>query len=366
MKTPRNEDEQDAIIQKLLNLCIILNLLINNLLNQAMHKISLFFLIGMMAYLKISAQTNPEDKRILDSLLENDEMLKMINNMTKVSSYFRVNMSIGNNLSNSGDKQIETLQNNNSPVFTSSASYYHKSGFGLSFTGFLFNENNRTNFYQYTLKPSFSYEKSKALDINLSYAHYFEKNYYSSYSSPVQDEFYGTFIFKRSWIKPGIATSYSTGRFNQVVNIDTTIKVLNRQVHIKYIDSAKIRLSSFSFAGTVEHAFTFYNLFSIKDGLILIPQLSLISAFNSFKVNHSSSLENYKSFTKKKIKKIRHFQSQSDNDKFDLQSLGLDINAIYAIGKFYVEPEMYFDYYLPATTDNPFSQIYSLNIGITF
>ncbi len=331
-----------------------------------MERILLFFLIGILACSKISAQTNPEDKQIMDSLLQNDEMLKMINNMDKVASYFRVNMGIGNNLYNSADKQIATLQTINPLVFTPSVSYYHKSGFGLSFTGFLFDENNRTNFHQYILTPSFSYQKSKSLDINLSYTHYFEKDHYSSHSSPVQDEFYGTLVFKKSWIKPGIATSYSTGQFNQVVKIDTTIKVLNREVRIKYIDSAKIHLSSFSLAGTVEHAFTFYNLFSTKDGLIFTPQLSLISGINTYKVYHTSSLENYKSFTKKQIKRIRHFQSQSDNDKFDLQSLGLDLDVNYVIGKFYIEPEIYLDYYLPTITDNRFSHIYSLNIGITF
>ena len=84
------------------------------------------------------------------------------------------------------------------------------------------------------------------------------------------------------------------------------------------------------------------------------------------KVHHKSTIENYISFTRKKIKSIRHFQSQSDNDKFDLQSFGLDLDANYVTGKFYIEPEIYFDYYLPSTSDKRFSQIYSLNIGITF
>jgi len=319
-----------------------------------------------MVCLKISAQLNPEDKKIMDSLLKNDEMLKMINNLGKGSSYLRVSMGIGNNLFSNSAKQVETLQNNNPLVFTPSVSYYHRSGFGLSSTGFLFNENKQTNFYQYSLTPFFSYQKSKVLDINLSYTHYFEKDFYSPHSSPVQDEFYGAITFKKSWIRPGVATSYSTGQFNQVVRIDTTIKVSNREVRIKYIDSAKIHLSSLYFAGTVEHTFTFYNLFSVKDGLLFTPQLSLISGINSYKVNHSSSLENYKAFTKKQIKRVRHFQSQSGNSQFDLQSLGLDVDINYVLGKFYLEPEIYFDYYLPSTTDNRFSQIYSLNIGITF
>ena len=153
-----------------------------------MQRILFFFLISIMVCLKISAQLNPEDKKIMDSLLKNDEMLKMINNLGKGSSYLRVSMGIGNNLFSNGAKQVETLQNNNPLVFTPSVSYYHRSGFGLSSTGFLFNENKQTNFYQYSLTPFFSYQKSKVLDINLSYTHYFEKDFYSPHSSPVQDD----------------------------------------------------------------------------------------------------------------------------------------------------------------------------------
>jgi len=336
------------------------------IIKEAMQRTLFFFLFCIIAYSKILGQANPADKQIMDSLLQNDPMLKLINNMDKASSYFRINMGVGNNVYSSGDKQVETLQNNIPLVFTPSIGYYHKSGFGISFTAFLFNENKRTNFYQYSITPSFNYVKGKVADVNLSYTHYFEKDNYNAYSSPVQEELYGTLVLKKAWIKPGIAAGYSTGRFNQIIEIDTTVKILNRQIRIKYIDTAKIQLSSFSLAGTVEHAFIFYNLFSIKDAIIFIPQLAVITGINSYKVHHSSSLENYNAFTKKQIKRFRHFQSQSDKDKFDLQSFGLDLDANYTIGKFYIAPEIYFDYYLPATTDNRFSQIYSLNIGITF
>jgi hypothetical protein len=319
-----------------------------------------------LSSLESFAQISPTDKHIMDSLLQNDEMLKMINNLGKASSYIRVDVGIGNKLYSSQDKQVITLQNNADIVFTPSIGYFHKSGFGISFTGFLLSENKKTAFYQFSLSPSFYYTKSKIIDGSISYTHYFERDEYGSNTSPVQDEFYGTLLFKKPWLKPGIAAGYSYGNINQVIKIDTTIKVLNREILIKYIDTARIQLSSFSLAANVEHSFTFFNLFSIKDGLVFTPQLSLMAGLNKYQVHHSSSLENYNSFTKKKIKRLRHFLSQSDNDKFELQSAGMDLFANYSIGKFYLQPEIYFDYFLPETSDNRFTQIYSLNIGITF
>src|SRR5450631_4769598 len=122
-----------------------------------MRRILFFSLTGFLLFSKSYGQISPSDKHILDSLLQNDEMLKMINNFGKTSSYFRVNVGIGNKLYSSQDKSIETLQNSQQFIVSPSVGYYHKSGFGISFTGFLLNENNKTNFYQYTLSPSYSY-----------------------------------------------------------------------------------------------------------------------------------------------------------------------------------------------------------------
>ena len=127
-----------------------------------------------------------------------------------------------------------------------------------------------------------------------------------------------------------------------------------------------VKLSSFSVAGTLEHSFVFYKIFSRKDGLIFIPQFSFITGINTYQVSHKSTTANYNSFTKKLSKRIRHFQSQAGNNKYEAQSLGLDLDLNYSIGIFYVEPELYLDYYLPKTNDKRFTQIFNFNIGITF
>ena len=57
-----------------------------------MRRILFFFLTGFLFFSKLYGQTNPSDKHIMDSLLQNDEMLKMINNFSKASGYFRINI----------------------------------------------------------------------------------------------------------------------------------------------------------------------------------------------------------------------------------------------------------------------------------
>ena len=322
----------------------------------------LFFLLPDQSY----AQTNPSDKELMDSLLKNDELLKLINSYDKTSSYFRVNIGFGNNLYSNQNKAVETLQNNQEFVISPSAEYNNKSGLGVSFTGFLFNENSKTNFYQYTLTPFYNYTKNKNVSLSIYYTHYFEKDKFSLHSSPVQDQIYGSILFKKDWLKPGIAAGYSSGQSREIIKIDTTITLPNRQLHIKYIDTTTTHISSYSLTGSLEHSFEFYNLLSPKDGLIFTPQFSVITGTNSYTTRHTSSLANYNAYTKKRLRRIRNLQSQANNNKYLLQSLGLDLDINYGIGKIYFEPELYLDYYIPDTSNKKFTQIFNFNIGITF
>ena len=100
----------------------------------------------------------------MDSLLQNDEMLKMIGSFGKPSSYFRINIGVGNKLYSSQDKAVESLQNTNQLVISPSVAYYHKSGFGISFAGFLLSENNKTGFYQYSVSPFYNYTKGESCE----------------------------------------------------------------------------------------------------------------------------------------------------------------------------------------------------------
>ncbi len=325
-----------------------------------------FLLFTFIFFSKTFGQLSPSDKHIMDSLLKNDHFLKMINDFGNPSSYFKINVGVGNNLYDANNKSVESLQNTSQLVFSPSIGYYDKSGLGISFTGYLFNANNKTDFYQYALSPSYNYNTGKAINASLYYTHYFVKDVYTVHTSPIQNEFYGSVNLKKLWLKPGILVGYSTGKSHEIIKIDTTIKVQNQQIRIKYIDTATIQLNSFSFAATLEHEFGFYKLFSENDALGFIPQLSLISGINKYVVSHKSTQSDYNTFTKKKIKRTRHFQSQSNNDKYELQSVALDLYLQYSIGKFYFEPEAYLDYYLPKTNDKRFIRIFNLNFGITF
>ncbi len=325
----------------------------------------LFCLFVIFLFSKSYAQVSPSDKQIMDSLIQNDEFLKMLNKMDDAESYFRINVGIGNRLFSGNNKAVQNLDGQNQLVFTPSLGYFHKSGLSLSFAAYLLSEKNKLSFYQYAISPSYFYSKGKAADALISYVHYFKESRYNISASPFDNEIYANLLFKKLLIKPGFSASYSSGRYNEIVNVDTTIIILNRPTHIKYVDTAVTKISSFSLSASIEHDFTFYKLLAKNDGLRFTPQLSLISGINNYTVSHKSSTQLYNLYTKRKLKRLRRFQSSSEKGKYEIQSLGLDIDLNYSIGKFYLEPELYLDYYLPKTDGESFTQVYNFNIGIT-
>ncbi len=331
-----------------------------------MYKTLYCFLITILLLSKTYGQLTPSDQKIMDSLLQNDELMKMINGLGEGQSYFRINAGIGNRLFTERNKAVENLQTNNQLVFTPSVGYFHKSGLGVSFTGYLLSQNKKTDFYQYALSPSYSYSKGKWINATLSYSHYFKKANYNSSASPFNDEFYGSAVLKKYWIKPAVSIGYSSGKYREIVNVDTIIRIQNRPTPIKFVDTATTTISSFSIAASIEHDFNFYSVLCKKDGLSITPQLSVITGVNDYSVSNKKSIQMYNTYIKRRLKHLQRFQSSPGESKYEVQSVGLDLDLNYQIGKFYLEPELYLDYYLPKTNDTRFTQIFNFNIGITF
>lgn len=313
------------------------------------------------------AQLSPADQKLMDSLIKHDDFFKMLNELDNPRSVLRVNVGIGNMLYSGANKAVQNLEVNPNLIYTPSLSYIHKSGFGITASSSLTKIGEQYTLYQASLSPSFTYSKGNFADAALAYVHYFKIGSHNSTSSLLDNEVYGTVLFKKLWLMPRLSVSYSEGGFTETTDIDTTVRERNRLVRLKYIDTSVTRISSLSFSAGVEHDFLAYKLLFKNDGLRFTPQLSGFMGVNNYSVDYNATTQLYNLRNLKKFKKLKKFQSSSQvNGKFELQSVGLDLDFTYTIGKFYIEPDIYLDYYVPESSDNPFSQIYNFNIGITF
>ena len=227
----------------------------------------------------------------------------MTNDSDKPSSEFKVNLGLGNNLYGNQNKAVASLQNSNLFVLSPSVSCTHKSGFGIPFTGDLVSGNAPSGFSQYLLEPSYEYLTGKVIDASFYYTHYFEHGIYNTNTSPIQNEFYSSFIYKKARLKPGISPGYSSGIYHEIVKIDTAMKEAGQRVPLKYIDTVGIKISSFTAAATLEHEFEFKDFLAKDDDFTFTPQLSLITGKNAYQVDRSSSEANFEAYLKKLLKK---------------------------------------------------------------
>jgi hypothetical protein len=323
------------------------------------------------------------DKAILDSLRKNDELFKMFESWIKPSSYLQVSVGVGNKLFGTRNNVLNELQIGNKLIFTTSASYFHKSGFGIGATGYLLNEKGNTGFYQYSITPSYEYSDGKNFGATVSYTRYLIPDKYNITASPIQNDFYVAALLKKPWIRPGLAIDYSTGDYHEIIHIDTTLKQQNHNVVIQFTDTIHTHLTSYALTAFGEHSIQAYGIFSDRDAINLTLQLLANFDYNNYNVTHNSTSYEYNTFSKVKRKRIQkpskgnsttNYTSTNnttdnaplDNSTFMAESIGFNLNANYLIGKFNIEPSIYVDYYLPATTSKRFTQILNLQVGYRF
>jgi hypothetical protein len=111
----------------------------------------------------------------------------------------------------------------------------------------------------------------------------------------------------------------------------------------------------------LKHDFSFYDVLVKDDGFTITPVLLFTAATQNFGFNTSYSY----SFTAIRANLLPSTQNISDNSDFRPQSVSLILRTDYNIGKFFLMPQMLFDYYIPST-DKHLNSAYSLTAGLNF
>lgn len=323
----------------------------------------LILLLSVFTSSLLHAQTDSlskEERAALDSMFQNDEFIKLMMGMRKNRSYVDMNIGVGNGIFSLKNNALNAGQAITSKIFyTGSAGYYHKSGVSLTITGFMANDNSKLKMYQYAISPSYVYN-NKSISAGITYTRFMEGTTTSFEVSPFKNDFYASVTYKRTWIQPGLAAGFSFGK--QKEYFDTAFWLLNQVVHVR--DTITTRLKGLSVIASATHTWNFYKLLGSKDGLQLQPMLMLNAGSQRWDVSHSSSLNRSRPLVQNYLK--TRFGDGTNSDSFKLQSLGLLAEVTYYYGKFYFQPQIYFDYYLPSTSEKRVTSLYSVVAGISF
>lgn len=309
------------------------------------------------------AQTEPltkAEKEALDSMFMNDAFVQLMMDARKNKSYFDIGIGMGNGMFSVKNNALNAGQAITSKLFyTPTLAYYHKSGFSFSASAFAANDDGKLTFYQYAVSPAYVINNKK-INAGISYTRFIEGSAASFDVSPFKNDFYGNFLYKKTWIQPGIGLGFSFGREREY--FDTAFWLLNQVVHIR--DTITTRLSSISVIATASHQWDFYRLLSKKDALRLQPVLMLNTGSQRWNISHSSSFFQRRPLVQNYLK--RRFGDGSDSDSYKLQSIGFLAQASYYYGKFYLQPQLYLDYYLPSTSEKRLTSLFSVLAGFSF
>ncbi len=300
-----------------------------------------------------------EEMRLLDSMFRNDEFIKLM--MTgKEYSYVDLSMGIGNGIFSVNNNALNAGQARTSKVYyTPAAGYHHKTGLGITVGGFIALDKGSFKMYQYAISPSYTYS-NKNFVAALSYTRFVEGSEPGFEVSPFKNDFYASARYKKSWVQPGIAFGYFFGK--QTEYYDTSFWLLNRIVHIR--DTITTRLSGLSVTLSATHVWDFDKVLNKKDYMQIQPAIMLNAGSQKWDIAHSSSLSNRRPVIQDYLKS--RFGDGTASSKFNLQSLGISAALSYYYGSFYLQPQIYFDYYLPTTTEKRLTSLFAVVAGFTF
>ncbi len=101
-----------------------------------------------------------------------------------------------------------------------------KVALALSAMGYIVNDKANMNFYQFSISPSFDYLQNKDFATGFSYSRYFTKDSLPFYTSPLENELYAYFTYRKWWMSPSVSMSYGWGSRSDYMKREELIQSL--------------------------------------------------------------------------------------------------------------------------------------------
>ncbi len=306
----------------------------------------------------VAQDTTVQGQPAFDSAAILNDLMELLDSAGGSASYGLVSVSISNRIFSLRNNALNARQASASAlVFNPSAGYFHKSGFSLSAGASLINQKGKGfGGTQYSVTPAYDLAGNSKWGFGLSYSKYFISDKYSSYSSPIQNDWYTYVNYTKPWLQPGITMGYSSGTYKEINQF--TILATGNTI----IDTGTYKVKSFSFTASAGHGFTWQHIFNKEDELGFTPTLMMnFSSDSTESVSHTIGQN-----LVRLLKRRKRLRRSGDKNSFEAQSVAASLDFNYAIGKFTILPQIYLDYYLPKTDEKRFTHTFTISIGYSF
>lgn len=306
---------------------------------------------------------NRDTTDVLDSLMNDFE--KFLDSLAAPKSFFAINLGIGTGFFSFENKNSVFFTTRKRLIFSPSAGYYHKSGLGISATAFAMHDGNALNLYQFAFSPSYDLIRRK-FSTGISYTRYFSKDSLNFYATPIQNELFAYFTWKGWWLRPSVNFAFGWGSKTDYERrrLFRYGLILSRRdryfVEIKNEETVQDFSINFSLRKDID----WYGVFGKNDNVTLTPLVMLNSGTQNFGFNTSYSY----SFNTIRTNSLPSNRTINDRYGFALQSASFALRGSYLSGRFIIQPQVLFDYYLLDLPDDesPLNTVFSISAGWSF
>jgi hypothetical protein len=303
------------------------------------------------------------------------ELKSLLGTMYKPESFLSANLAYSNRLFSTKNNALNAQQaRTGQAALLPSLSYFHKTGFGLTTTGFMRNIDGRPNFYQLAISPSYDYIGKKVIT-GVSYTNYIKTAANSLLSTPFTHEVYAYAQLRKSIVRPFIALGWASGSYEDV----TIRRIRDRGDNILVTDTSKVYLNDFSTIFGLSHTFSFQNVFSKNDLITIVPSLNLIAELQNYKVtpigfgvigdlDDDDDEDDEDDEDRADIERIRkRFNLNPQTvSRFSLQTLAFSANANWYKSSYSVTAGYFMGYYFNNLNTSKFAHFFNLTVGVTF
>lgn len=299
-------------------------------------------------------------------------------------SYFHISTSINNTQLSINNLALNAQQLNPGIAVTPSVEYVHKSGISASYNISILLDGNLSGIIQHAINTGYTYSKKKKIDFGAYYTNFISNPSLSQYGSPYKHDLYAYATWNHSYILPSIAIGYAAGNYNEYKQSSEKL-IISRPfrgdttINFTVYDSLSVRLKDFTSTVSFKKRFIFEGKKENRY-LVFTPSFLLLFIKNNYEVEYKSAsafsprtqivlmnqprfAEIFKRELGRQFPGLNETRGYLNSGEFMLQSLGLNLDLSAYFGKFYINPRMYFDYYL-LSGENKFNVLFSLQTGV--
>lgn len=313
-------------------------------------------LIGWAFFLcAADARSQTTDSVSVDTtVVDYDELFSeldaLIDSLTAPRSFTIAGVGVANGFFTYTHENLTSSTAQRQMVYSPSVTHYNKRGWGGGAGASVTADGSGLNAYQFSVWGSYDYIKNRKFITGVSLLRYFTKGDLPFYLSPLETEAYGYFTYRKPWLRPSVAVSYGWGSRRAYEEREEQIRNIRGVRGATTNVTTDERIVDFNVTASLRHDFYFLKIFSSKDFFRLTPQVALTSGTQQFGFNQTSN--SYATLRRNGRSVLYNSENVTLDNSLNFQPLSLTafLRSEYSTGKFFVQPQAWFDYYFPATT----------------